>query len=88
MHLLQICAISKDHGAEIYLNKGARKIATDLMERKTLMTEKSKQVKGLQSVSSAYLKVHTVVQYECTCVTFGSSAVNCHTTMRCFILPM
>ncbi|XP_065886224.1 F-BAR and double SH3 domains protein 2-like isoform X3 [Dysidea avara] len=52
----KICAISKDHGAEIYLNKGARKIATDVMEQKTFVAEKSKQVKGLQSVSSAYLK--------------------------------
>ena len=31
-----------------------------MMERKTLVTEKCKQVKGLQSVSSAYIKVNVV----------------------------
>ena len=34
-----------------------------MMERKTLVTEKSKQVKGLQSVSSAYIKVNVVRVY-------------------------
>ena len=54
---LQICAISKDHGAEIYLNKDARKVATQLLDQKSLIAEKSKAIKGLTSVSTAYLKV-------------------------------
>ena len=54
---LQICAISKDHGAEIYLNKDARKVASQLTEQNSLIAEKSKAIKGLTSVSTAYLKV-------------------------------
>ena len=54
---LQICAISKDHGAEIYLNKDARKVASELLEQRSVLAEKSKAIKGLTSVSTAYLKV-------------------------------
>lgn len=60
---LQICAISKDHGAEIYLNKDARKVATQLLEQKSLIAEKSKAIKGLTSVSTAYLKVSVLILY-------------------------
>lgn len=52
-----VTAISRDHGAEIFLDKDARKWANKLTKDQTAIKELQKQVKGLQSVTSAYTKV-------------------------------
>ena len=53
----QVRAISRDHGAEIYLDKQARKWANELIAEEQQISDKSKAVKGLISVSVAYTKV-------------------------------
>lgn len=55
-------AISKDHGAELLLNKQARYWAQELIKHQQMVVEKSKAIRGLQSVSQAYEMV-------CGCVT-------------------
>ena len=52
-----VTAISRDHGAEIFLDKDARKWANKLTKDNMSITSLQKQVKGLQSVTSAYTKV-------------------------------
>ncbi len=58
-------AISKDHGAEIFLDKDARKWANKLTKDQASLTSMNKQIKGLQTVTSAYAKVCVC---ECVCV--------------------
>lgn len=55
----KVCAISRDHGAEIYLDKQARKWANELIAEEQQISDKNKAVKGLISVSVAYTKVCT-----------------------------
>lgn len=52
-----VTAISRDHGAEIFLDKDARKWANKLTKDQMTITSLEKQVKGLLSVKSAYIKV-------------------------------
>ena len=52
-----VTAMSRDHGAEIFLDKDARKWANQLTKDQMGITQARKQVKGLQSVTSAYTKV-------------------------------
>lgn len=54
-----VTAISRDHGAEIFLDKDARKWANQLTKEEMNISTLRKQVKGLQSVTSAYTKVRT-----------------------------
>ena len=62
-------AISRDHGAEIYLDKQARKWANELIAEEQQVTDKSKAVRGLRSVSVAYTKVMVGgCMYACVCV--------------------
>lgn len=51
-----VTAISRDHGAEIFLDKDARKWANKLTKDQMSIESLQKQVKGLQSVTSAYTK--------------------------------
>ena len=55
-----VTAISRDHGAEIFLDKDARKCANKVTKDKMTIESLRKQVKGLQSVTSAYTKVFSV----------------------------
>ncbi len=57
-----VTAISRDHGAEIFLDKDARKWANKLTKDQMSIESLQKQVKGLQSVTSAYTKVSSVLQ--------------------------
>ena len=52
-----VSGLSRDHGAEIFLDKDARKWATKLTKDQQAMASLQKQIKGLQSVTSAYTKV-------------------------------
>ena len=52
-----VSGLSRDHGAEIFLDKDARKWATKLTKDQQTIATFQKQVKGLQSVTSAYTKV-------------------------------
>lgn len=52
-----VCCISRDHGAEIFLEKDARKWASRLVKHQNSVTTLEKQIKGLRSVTSAYTKV-------------------------------
>lgn len=52
-----ISVISKDHGAEIFLEKDARKVAMKLVKQQASIATTMKQIKGLKSVTSAYTKV-------------------------------
>lgn len=52
-----VTAFSRDHGAEIFLDKDARKCANKLTKDQAAIKALQKQVKGLQSVTSAYTKV-------------------------------
>lgn len=52
-----VSGLSRDHGAEIFLDKDARKWATKLTKDQQIIATLQKQVKGLQSVTSAYTKV-------------------------------
>ena len=52
-----VCSLSKDHGAEIFLEKDARKWAMRLVKHQQSVTATQKQIKGLRSVTSAYTKV-------------------------------
>lgn len=52
-----VSGLSRDHGAEIFLDKDARKWATKLTKDQQTIATCQKQVKGLQSVTSAYTKV-------------------------------
>ena len=63
-----MCAISRDHGAEIYLDKQARKWANELIAEEQQISDKNKAVKGLISVSVAYTKVGTCVLCIYLCV--------------------
>ncbi len=54
-----VTAISRDHGAEIFLDKDARKWANQLTKDQMSISSLQRQVKGLQSVTSAYTKVST-----------------------------
>ena len=70
--------LSRDHGAEIFLDKDARKWATKLTKDQQAITSHQKQVKGLQSVTSAYTKVRYI-----TCSTLHDCimhvyAICCH----------
>ena len=56
-----VTGISRDHGAEIFLDKDARKWAMKLIKDQEAVVSLQKQVKGLQSVTTAYTKV-------CVCV--------------------
>ena len=56
-----VTVINKDHGAEIFLEKDARKWAMKLVKHQSSIGEIRKQIKGLKSVTSAYTKV-------CVCV--------------------
>jgi hypothetical protein len=51
-----VTVISKDHGAEIFLEKDARKWATKLVKHQSNISVIQKQIKGLKSVTSAYTK--------------------------------
>lgn len=64
----QVCAISRDHGAEIYLDKQARKWANELIAEEQQICDKSKAVKGLISVSVAYAKVSVHTRMTCVCI--------------------
>ena len=55
----QVTALCKDHGAEIYLQKNARKWAGELIQEEAQILEKNKAIRGLRSVSVAYTKVCT-----------------------------
>ena len=52
-----VSAISRDRGAEIFLDRDARTWANKLTEHQELLISLNKQVKGLQSVTKAYIKV-------------------------------
>ena len=52
-----VSGLSRDHGAEIFLDKDARKWATKLTKDQQTIATHQKHVKGLQSVTSAYTKV-------------------------------
>lgn len=52
-----ITGISKDHGAEIFLEKDARKWAMRLVKHQASIATATKQIKGLKSVTTAYTKV-------------------------------
>lgn len=52
-----VTAINREHGAEIFLDKDARKWANKLTKDEMAIAALQKQVKGLQSVTSAYTKV-------------------------------
>lgn len=62
-----VTAISRDHGAEIFLDKDARKWANKLTKDHMSIASLQKQVKGLQSVTSAYTKVSVLVLAEAPC---------------------
>jgi len=49
--------ISKDHGAEIFLDKDARKWAIKLTKDQASIVSINKQIRGLQTVTTAYAKV-------------------------------
>ena len=53
----KVTGISRDHGAEIFLDKDARKWATKLVKDQNAISSIEKQVRGLKSVTSAYIKV-------------------------------
>ena len=52
-----VTGISRDHGAEIFLDKDARKGANKLTKDQMTIATLQKQIKGLQSVTTAYTKV-------------------------------
>ena len=52
-----VTGISRDHGAEIFLDKDARKWAAKLTKDQQAIAHIEKQVKGLKSVTRAYVKV-------------------------------
>lgn len=66
-----VTAISRDHGAEIFLDKDARKWANKLTKDQLAITAIQKQVKGLRSVTSAYTKVRTKCNDRQTNAIFG-----------------
>jgi hypothetical protein len=51
-----VISLSKDHGAEIYLEKDARKWAMRLAKHQESIEVFQKQIKGVKSVTSAYTK--------------------------------
>lgn len=55
--------MNREHGAEIFLDKDARKWANQLTKDQMSIAALRKQVKGLQSVTSAYTKVRTILIY-------------------------
>ena len=55
----QVSAVCREHGAEIFLDKDARKWSKKLADNNKAIAEKQKSVKGLQSVTQAYTKVST-----------------------------
>jgi len=55
--LTQVRGLSRDHGAEIFLDKDARKLASKLTKDHTSIAARQKQIKGLQSVTTAYTRV-------------------------------
>ncbi len=61
----QVCAIAKEHGAEIFLDKDARKWAMKLTKDNGAISEKMKQVRGLKSVTMAYTKVSYICTRKC-----------------------
>lgn len=50
----KVTAVSKDHGAELYLQREARKCSQELTKLNQSIIEKTKQIKGLQSMTQAY----------------------------------
>ena len=61
----KVKGISKDHGADLHLNKQARYWAQELTKHQQAMVEKSKAIKGLQSVTQAYQMVGGGVEVSC-----------------------
>ncbi len=53
----KVTVLSRDHGAEIFLDKDARKWATMLVKQQNEIAQLNKQVRGLKSVTAAYIKV-------------------------------
>lgn len=53
----KVTVLSRDHGAEIFLDKDARKWATMLVKQQNGIAQIDKQVRGLKSVTAAYIKV-------------------------------
>ena len=49
--------LNRDHGAEIFLDKDAQKWTKKVTKDQQTIASYQKQVKGLQSVTSAYAKV-------------------------------
>lgn len=58
-----VTGINRDHGAEIFLDKDARKWSTKLTKDKQTIIELEKQITGLKSVTRAYVKVGIYVFY-------------------------
>ncbi|XP_064404810.1 F-BAR and double SH3 domains protein 2-like [Halichondria panicea] len=52
----KVTVLSRDHGAEIFLDKDARKWATMLVKQQNGIAQIDKQVRGLKSVTAAYIK--------------------------------
>ena len=52
-----VTLLSKDHGAEIFLEKDARKWAMRLVKHQASIAQTMKEIKGLKSVTTAYTKV-------------------------------
>ncbi len=53
----KVTSLSRDHGGEIFLDKDARKWATKLIKHQADITQIEKQIRGLKSVTAAYIKV-------------------------------
>lgn len=53
----KVTSLSRDHGGEIFLDKDARKWATKLVKHQTDIAQIEKQIRGLKSVTAAYIKV-------------------------------
>ena len=60
-----VISLSKDHGAEIYLEKDARKWAMRLAKHQESIEVFQKQIKGVKSVTSAYTKVSEYLRTVC-----------------------
>ena len=52
-----VSELNRDHSAEIFLDKDAQKWAKKVTKDQQTIASYQKQVKGLQSVTSAYAKV-------------------------------
>ena len=66
-------AISRDHGAELILNKQARFRAQELIKHQQMIVEKGKAIRGLESVTLAYKTVssrHSLPENVTCCILF------------------